>query len=62
MSYAVYVWVGNWGSYEIPSELRSVKINRHGYPDLRYKSAQKLIDWVKDKETEARRKIWENYE
>jgi hypothetical protein len=40
------VWIGQWGEYTIPEELRHVKIAKGGWPDLRQKDALRLLEWA----------------
>lgn len=45
---SVKAWVGQYGVYEIPEELASVRITRKGWPDLRDKRAIEFLQWAAD--------------
>jgi len=47
---SVPVWVGSWGEYVVPPELRDVKIRKDGWVDLRHKRAADLLSWAAKQE------------
>lgn len=52
------VWVGDYGNYDIPKSLWSVRISaRTGYPDKRYRADYaRFMSWVAEQEQKAQRR------
>jgi hypothetical protein len=43
------VWIGDFGDYEIPVHLQSIRITKSGWPDKRDKLYNEFMEWAKDK-------------
>jgi hypothetical protein len=62
MKKELLVYVGEWGDYEIPKELRKVRVTADGMPDRRFKESELLLEWAKTEDEKEKRRVLSNLE